>query len=107
MQRIAGNRFFNRPSASNRGGVTDFMLQRFSSNRIRIRDRLPTFGGINNEVNLIVNNQINNMNINTRFQWRFAPVSDFFLVYTDNYTSDAFNIKDRSIVAKLTYWLNL
>ncbi|MEN0003661.1 MAG: DUF5916 domain-containing protein [Bacteroidota bacterium] len=53
------------------------------------------------------NSQADNVNINTRFQWRFAPVSDFFLVYTDNYTSDAFTIKDRSIVAKLTYWLNL
>jgi hypothetical protein len=53
------------------------------------------------------NSQADNVNINTRFQWRFAPVSDFFLVYTDNYTSDNFNVKTRSIVAKLTYWLNL
>ena len=42
-----------------------------------------------------------------RFQWRFAPVSDFFLVYTDNYIADNFTIKNRSLVAKLTYWLNL
>ncbi len=62
------------------------------------------------------NSQSKNTNINARFQWRFAPVSDFFLVYTDNYlTGDvddpsrrfAFDIKNRSIVAKLTYWLNL
>ncbi|MEM1320681.1 MAG: DUF5916 domain-containing protein [Bacteroidota bacterium] len=52
------------------------------------------------------NNQIDNININARFQWRFQPVSDFFLVYTDNYTTD-FNVKNRAIVAKLTYWLNL
>lgn len=53
------------------------------------------------------NNQIKNININTRFQWRFAPVSDFFLVYTDNYSSDAFIGKGRTLVAKLTCWLNI
>ena len=46
-------------------------------------------------------------------QWRFAPVSDFFLVYTDNYlaTDDEGFInlgpsKNRALVFKLTYWLN-
>lgn len=53
------------------------------------------------------NSQVDNFNINTRFQWRFAPVSDFFLVYTDNYVADNFTIKNRALVAKLTYWLNL
>lgn len=53
------------------------------------------------------NSQINNININARLQWRFKPVSDFFLVYTDNYGSDPFIKKNRAIVAKLTYWLNL
>ncbi|MEL6122171.1 MAG: DUF5916 domain-containing protein [Bacteroidota bacterium] len=62
------------------------------------------------------NSQSQNTNINARLQWRFAPVSDFFLVFTDNYftgnsfePSDRFvmNIRNRSIVAKLTYWLNV
>ncbi len=53
------------------------------------------------------NDQRENVNINTRLQWRFAPVSDFFLVYTDNYLSDGFAVKNRAIVAKVTYWLNL
>lgn len=53
------------------------------------------------------NSQVDNFNINTRFQWRFAPVSDFFLVYTDNYVANNFTIKNRALVAKLTYWLNL
>ncbi|MEM9823178.1 MAG: DUF5916 domain-containing protein [Bacteroidota bacterium] len=53
------------------------------------------------------NSQIDNLNINTRFQWRFAPVSDFFLVYTDNYLTENFSIRNRAIVAKLTYWLNI
>jgi hypothetical protein len=53
------------------------------------------------------NNQIDNLNINTRLQWRFAPVSDFFLVYTDNYYPSDFTPKQRSLVFKLNYWLNL
>ncbi len=61
------------------------------------------------------NTQSENTNINARLQWRFAPVSDFFLVYTDNYftgndpVSDRFNlnIRNRAIVAKFTYWLNI
>ena len=53
------------------------------------------------------NSQIDNLNINARFQWRFKPVSDFFLVYTDNYFPENLTVKNRAIVAKLTYWLNL
>lgn len=53
------------------------------------------------------NTQFDNLNINSRFQWRFAPVSDFFLVYSDNYDTELGGVKNRAIVAKLTYWLNL
>ena len=53
------------------------------------------------------NNQIDNLNINTRLQWRYAPASDFFLVYTDNYFPGDFMPKQRSLVLKLNYWLNL
>ena len=62
------------------------------------------------------NNQINNININSRLQWRFRPVSDLFLVYTDNYFAESFENGDifyvggpkfRSLVLKFTYWLNL
>lgn len=60
------------------------------------------------------NNQINNMNINTRFQWRFKPVSDLFIVYTDNYFAaeqdkfiDFARPKSRALVVKLNYWINL
>ena len=53
------------------------------------------------------NDQIDNINVNARLQWRFAPVSDFFLVYTDNYDSLDFGVKNRAIVAKVTYWLNI
>lgn len=53
------------------------------------------------------NNQIDNINLNARLQWRFAPVSDFFLVYTDNYDSLNLGVKNRAVIAKVTYWLNL
>lgn len=61
------------------------------------------------------NNQINNVNMNARFQWRFAPVSDLFIVYTNNYFAEddratgyrAFESKNRALVVKCTYWLNL
>jgi hypothetical protein len=53
------------------------------------------------------NSQIRNVNINSRFQWRFRPVSDLFLVYTDNYNSESFLNKNRALVLKFTYWLNM
>lgn len=54
------------------------------------------------------NTQLNNFNINSRFQWRYAPMSDFFLVYTDNYLIEpSLTPRNRSLVLKLTYWLNL
>jgi hypothetical protein len=52
------------------------------------------------------NKQANNININTRFQWRYKPVSDIFLVYTDNYFPDNRNAKNRALVLKMTYWFN-
>jgi hypothetical protein len=48
-----------------------------------------------------------NMNINSRFQWRFKPASDFFIVYTENYFPEGLLNKNRALVFKLTYWLNL
>ncbi|MEO0338694.1 MAG: DUF5916 domain-containing protein [Bacteroidota bacterium] len=54
------------------------------------------------------NTQANNFNINSRFQWRFAPMSDVFLVYTDNYAVEGiFGPKNRSLVLKMNYWLTL
>ena len=53
------------------------------------------------------NSQFKNVNVNSRLQWRFAPVSDIFLVYTDNYNTETWMPKNRAILAKVTYWLNL
>jgi hypothetical protein len=52
------------------------------------------------------NNQIDNLNLNLRFQWRFAPVSDLFIVYTENSFPDGYNVKNRGLVVKLSYWFN-
>ncbi|MCU0325702.1 MAG: carbohydrate binding family 9 domain-containing protein [Spirosomaceae bacterium] len=61
------------------------------------------------------NTQTNNVNINSRLQWRYKPVSDFFLVYTDNYFAEAiprygvsaWMPKNRALILKMTYWLNI
>lgn len=54
------------------------------------------------------NTQKNNFNINSRLQWRFKPMSDIYLVYTDNYYTDPlFKNKNRALVFKMNYWLNL
>ena len=61
------------------------------------------------------NTQANNFNINARLQWRFAPVSDVFLVYTDNSYAEPvsnapvrfFSPKNKAIVLKVVYWLNV
>ena len=53
------------------------------------------------------NTQSNNFNINSRFNWRFKPMSDLYLVYTENYRSGNLAIKDRALVLKLNYWLDL
>ena len=52
-------------------------------------------------------NQKDNLGFNSRLQWRFAPLSDLYIVYNDNYFVNSFQPKTRSINLKLTYWLNL
>ncbi|NJL12026.1 MAG: carbohydrate binding family 9 domain-containing protein [Microscillaceae bacterium] len=52
------------------------------------------------------NNQVNNINVNARLQWRFQPVSDLFVVYSDNYFPENLKVKNRALVVKITYWFN-
>jgi len=52
-------------------------------------------------------NQRDNLGVNSRLQWRFAPLSDLFIVYNDNYFVNNFEPKNRSLNLKLTYWLNI
>jgi hypothetical protein len=53
------------------------------------------------------NTQADNFNINSRLQWRYKPMSDVFIVYTDNYAVQPFLKKNRALVCKMNYWLNL
>lgn len=51
--------------------------------------------------------QQKNMNINTRFQWRYKPASDLFIVYGENSIPSPYTPKNRQLVIKWTYWLNI
>ena len=64
------------------------------------------------------NSVLKTLSNNARLQWRFKPLSDLFLVYTDNYSAtndfsgnDAIiNIQGKqnwALVFKFVYWLNL
>ncbi|MDZ7876723.1 MAG: DUF5916 domain-containing protein [Saprospiraceae bacterium] len=52
------------------------------------------------------NEQVSNVNLNSRIQWRYKPASDIFLVYSDNYLPENLGIKNKSIVLKWNYWWN-
>ena len=53
------------------------------------------------------NTQNDNFNINSRLQWRYMPMSDLFIVYSDNYIVEYFGPRNRGLVLKLNYWFNL
>ncbi len=53
------------------------------------------------------NEQSNNMNINSRLQWRYRPMSDLFIVYSDNYGTPNLPFKNRALAVKLIYWLGV
>jgi hypothetical protein len=46
------------------------------------------------------------MNTNIRFQWRYAPASDLFIIYSGNSDSRDFNNKNRGLAIKISYWFN-
>jgi len=59
-----------------------------------------------------------NLSNNVRLQWRFKPLSDLFIVYTDNYGANSefgnngavINIQgkqNKALILKFVYWLNL
>ena len=51
--------------------------------------------------------QSDNFNVNSRLQWRFQPMSDIYLVYTDTYSIEDRIPEYRALVLKVNYWLNL
>lgn len=52
------------------------------------------------------NEQSKNFNLNSRFQWRYKPASDLFIVYTNNHLLDPYNGRTWSLTLKLNYWFN-
>lgn len=53
------------------------------------------------------NTQANNFNVNSRLQWRYKPMSDLFIVFTDNHGTLPFERQNRALVLKMNYWFNL
>ncbi|HZB13347.1 MAG TPA: DUF5916 domain-containing protein [Chryseolinea sp.] len=58
-------------------------------------------------VNTIVqyNSQNKNVGIYARLQWRFRPLSDLFIIYTNNHQTEPWLRRDQAFTAKLVYWL--
>ncbi len=57
------------------------------------------------------NTQARNFNVNSRLQWRFRPMSDLFVVYSENDRTSGYGfglrgVKDRTLVVKMLWWLN-
>jgi hypothetical protein len=57
--------------------------------------------------------QQNRFTFNSKLQWNFAPLSDVFLVFVDDYNTSRFRFgaqnqaRNYSIALKLNYWLDL
>lgn len=49
------------------------------------------------------NTQSENFSVFSKLQWRYAPLSDIFLIYNQNNDTNGFGLKNRSIILKLTY----
>lgn len=52
------------------------------------------------------NEQSKNFNLNSRFQWRYQPASDLFVVYTYNDMLPPFSERTHTLTLKLVYWFN-
>jgi len=53
------------------------------------------------------NTQKTNMNVNSMLQWRFKPMSDFFIVFKDDMDTNTRDNKKLQINFKIRYWLNI
>ena len=50
------------------------------------------------------NTQAQRFNLNSRLQWRFRPLSDIYLVYTDNYETINYQPLNKALILKVNYW---
>jgi hypothetical protein len=51
------------------------------------------------------NDQNSNMNVFARLQWRFKPMSDIFLVFTNNYQTPQLTARNWALVLKASLWI--
>ncbi len=51
--------------------------------------------------------QSKDMLVNSRLQWRFAPLSDVFLTYTSTYDTSPFNEIRQGLYLRVAYWLDI
>ncbi len=52
------------------------------------------------------NEQSQKFNLNSRFQWRYKPASDLFLVYTNNHLLPPLSGRTWTLSLKFSYWFN-
>lgn len=52
------------------------------------------------------NEQSKNFNLNSRFQWRYKPASDLFIVFTNNHLLAPLTGNTWSLTLKFTHWFN-
>lgn len=43
----------------------------------------------------------------SRLQWRYAPLSDIFLTYSDSYNASPVSLVERGLYLKATYWFDI
>ncbi len=118
--------YFNGTKLSLKGDV-NYRIQPFANLSFNYSlDRLTTIKNTENSIHLFgskidltftkaiffttflqYNTLANNFNINARFQWRYKPLSDLFLVYTDNYNTPNIAIKNRAFILKWVYWFTV
>lgn len=54
-----------------------------------------------------VNTQKDKMKINARYQWHYSPMSDFYVMFGEDFSSETPKAKSLNFAFKLTYWLSL
>lgn len=115
-----GSRFTLETEAAHRASSRVRLGTRYTLNRVHFPDEYgrATLHLVGPQVHLAFSNtllwttsvqyntQTNNVNVNSRFQWRFLPMSDLFIVYNDNMDTHRLTSKRRGVTFKVTYWLD-
>ena len=53
-----------------------------------------------------INQQTQKMALNGRLQYRFKPMSDFYLVFNQNINTETNQVEQTSVILKFNYWFN-